>query len=113
MKTYVDKNWEPTNENLVELIYALKKEGVEYNYDGDYSRTDLGHGWEYKCEELFGGCEGSGEEHWIVFSLKKNNELIGYWKIEGYYASYDGAYLDGDLYKVVQREKLVLVWEKE
>lgn len=119
MKTYIDENWSPTNESLKELIDELKANEVEYNYDwidgngNKVSRINLGFGWEYECVEVFGGDEGDGEEYWIVFSIKRYDELIGYWKIEGYYASYDGTYLDGDLYKVVQREKLVLVWEKE
>lgn len=45
--------------------------------------------------EDFGG-EGQGDDYWVVFKVGDQ-----FFKKNGWYASYDGGELDGDLYEVV------------
>lgn len=44
--------------------------------------------------ENFGG-EGQGDDYWLIFKVGEQ-----YFQQDGYYASHDGGYLDGDLYEV-------------
>ena len=62
-------------------------------------------------EDEFGG-EGEGDSYWAVFSTTDSTGTKQYWRIDGYYASYDGGYYDGDLYEVEPFEKTVRDWKK-
>jgi len=106
----VDENWIPTQE-AVEAIRRQLSKINDYNYDYDGSESEIGGGWIYECVERFGGGEGDGETHWIVFSLSKG-DVKKHFRINGYYQSYDGAYLDGDIEEVEEKEKVVKVWGK-
>lgn len=46
--------------------------------------------------DSYGG-EGSGDEYWVVFKL--GEQLF---RVDGYYASYDGGELDGEPYEVTK-----------
>jgi hypothetical protein len=71
----------------------------------------LGHTFVQK--ERHGGHEGSGEEHWIVFSVNKCDEEFTYWYVPGYYYSHDGSYLQWeDMYQVKPAQVQVTQWEK-
>lgn len=60
--------------------------------------------------ETIGG-EGQGDEYSIVFSIEDANG-IRFFERSGYWASYDGAYLDdGITQEVVQAEKTVSYWK--
>lgn len=107
----INEDWELNPDNVNNLLLNLKEEsGGEWKYKG--FQAEIGGGWVFELEERFGGREGSGEEHWVIFSLSKDNQKT-FWQIDGYYASYDGAYLDGDAYEVEKAEKLVTVWNKK
>lgn len=107
----ISEDWELNPENVDNLISLLKSES-----DGEWKyknfEAELGGGWVFNLEERFGGSEGSGEIHWIVFSLSKDGQKT-FWQIDGYYASYDGAYLDGDAYEVESAEQVVTIWKKK
>lgn len=62
-------------------------------YDGS-SAFEIA-GVSFQNVECFGGREGAGEEHWVVFSVTEN-ETTRTFKIEGSYASYVGSELDWD-----------------
>lgn len=106
-----DENWTPTEKNVRYLIDKLKSNDDNGDWDYDGTEFDLGGGWIYKCEERFGGHEGAGETHYIVFSLTKE-KVVSYWQIDGYYMSYQGSELDSEPYQVKQEEKTILVWNK-
>lgn len=58
-----------------------------------------------------GGCEGGGEEHYVVLKVTIDNksDII---KIDGWYMSYDGAYLDMDTtHSVKPIQKTITVYE--
>jgi hypothetical protein len=68
-------------------------------------------GLKFKNAERFGGREGSGEEHWIVFSVTDEKGQTQYFKVDGSYASYVGAELDWDaLTEVESVEVMVSQW---
>lgn len=109
MKEYnlIDDTFEINENSLCELKTQLKDNVDDWSYES--GPVSIGGGWIYEVEERFGGREGAGETHWIVFSLEKDGNKR-YFEIDGYYGSYDGAYLDGTPYEVVPGEKVVTVW---
>lgn len=97
-----------TAKEVEEKIEAYQESG---DYDGDYSGgiycdlKDGGYYAEGKSIEVPGlgtleyvedyGGEGQGDDYWVVF--KVGNQLF---RKDGWYASYDGGELDGELYEV-------------
>lgn len=59
--------------------------------------------------EDYGG-EGQGDSYWVVFSLQ-DAETKRYFKKDGWYQSYAGGELDGDLQEVTPKAATVIVWE--
>lgn len=65
------------------------------------------------------GGEGQGDDYWVVVKVTPGTVLgpdaeLGaprYFKKPGYYASYSGGYLDGNLIEVRPREKMITVYE--
>ncbi len=51
-----------------------------------------------KYVDSYGG-EGQGDAYWVVFSVDNQ-----FFRIDGWYASYDGGELDGELYEVFPEE---------
>jgi hypothetical protein len=56
------------------------------------------------------GGEGDGDQYWVVVSLS-DGLTTRFFRKDGYYASYDGGYLDGDTTEVKPKEKLVTFYE--
>lgn len=70
----------------------------------------LPDGSEAYMEESYGG-EGCGEKYYYVFSLLDlNHGVTRYFKVDGYYASYDGGYYD-ELYEVFPKQVLRTEWD--
>ncbi len=113
---------------------TFEQEDFEYDWDTpsngrSYTKTSLGvqthtlNGWEddihssdretkyhtpwgdFHVVETFGG-EGEGDQYWAVIKLGDR-----YFRKEGWYASHDGGYLDGDLFEVEPVEKTITVYE--
>lgn len=59
--------------------------------------------------ESFGG-EGQGDDYYMIFFVDAG-EWEQYYKLGGYYQSYDGGYYDGPLFKVNPVVKPVTFWE--
>lgn len=79
----------------------------EYFQEGSQTTID---GYLFKIVEKFGG-DGFGVDYWIVFSVEKEEEIKHY-RIDGWYASYDGRELDPMDYRLVKPvEKTIIVWE--
>lgn len=66
-------------------------------------------GWTGKVVSSYGG-EGEGDQYWMVVSVS-DGETTRYFRKDGWYASYDGGYLDGETYEVAPKEKLVTYYE--
>ena len=65
------------------------------------------------AQEVRGGCEGAGEEHWVVLKVEHVGKT-SFWKVPGWYQSYHGAELEIDnTFEVVAKEVTVTVWEKK
>ena len=64
-----------------------------------------------RVTEQFGG-EGKGDQYWMVFEVDcgcgPDNRFF---RIDGWYASYDGGYYDGNLYEVKPVQKVVTFYE--
>ena len=62
------------------------------------------------CElEEVGNCEGDGDYSSIVFGISGNGdaEYLGYFKITGYYSSYDGTTWDDEIKFVYPKQVVV------
>lgn len=58
------------------------------------------------------GGEGQGDQYWVVFKIEtKDLSECRYYKWSGYYASYDGGYLE-NLYEVTPTIKTITVYKK-
>jgi hypothetical protein len=55
-----------------------------------------------------GGSEGDGEAAFLVIRTEETGQLF---RVDGYYQSYDGLTIDGNLYEVQEKEKTVKVYE--
>lgn len=55
------------------------------------------------------GGEGQGDEYWYVFKLVTADEYPRYFKVDGYYTSYEGGYYD-ELYEVFPKQVQVTQW---
>jgi hypothetical protein len=65
------------------------------------------------CKEVKGGGEGDGEEHWVVMSVKDETGLETFWKVPGWYQSYDGAHLEiHNMFQVMPAKKTITIWVK-
>jgi hypothetical protein len=78
------------------------------NFKGEGSEGTNGE-WHAKVEAEYGG-EGQGDEYWMVVSIS-DGKTARFFRKDGWYASYDGGYLDGKTYEVTPKEKLVTYYE--
>lgn len=60
--------------------------------------------------EQFGG-EGQGDQAWVVIKIKFDDGTEKYYRKDGYHASHDGTYFDGDFDEVTPQQKVVTVYE--
>ena len=68
-------------------------------------------GVSFFTKEVYGGSEGEGETHYVIIEAKYEDE-VSFWKIPGWYNSYDGAYLEiGNMFQVKPVEKTVIDWQ--
>lgn len=128
----IKPNWKPTTKSVRKLLNKLEELRSEFwdsvekgtckivNFD-EFNLTDdtkpieiydLGNNYKLSCVECYGGCEGDGEEHWVVVKIAHNSTET-FWMVPGWYASYDGGELEwGNAYQVESYEKTVLAWRK-
>lgn len=60
--------------------------------------------------DSFGG-EGLGDQAWVVIQITQTDGEYRTYRKDGYYASHDGFYWDGEFTEVRAVEKTVIVWE--
>jgi hypothetical protein len=87
----------------------LNDDSVWQEYHGFDSKEATYEGWTAKVVQSYGG-EGEGDQYWMVVSIS-DGETTRYFRKDGWYASYDGGYLDGDIHEVQPKEKLVTFYE--
>jgi hypothetical protein len=92
-------------ENFDELS-SISGAWSEAKYEGSEETFE---GLTAKVVKEYGG-EGKGEEYWMVISLSDTN-TTRYFRKDGWYASYDGGSLDGEVYEVQPTERTVVFYE--
>lgn len=55
--------------------------------------------WRFSTVKVHGGNEGGGEEFWMVFRVVTLDTKV-LLRVDGWYASFNGGELDGDIYEV-------------
>ncbi len=111
-----------TKEELLAFLKEADIDWVEFKYSKGWGKeseikksVQLTDKQEQKIEGLgpiylvaeYGG-EGQGDDYWVVAHFEKFDAYV---RVDGYYASHDGGYLDGDPYLVTPKEKTVIVYE--
>lgn len=66
-------------------------------------------GWTGEIVTSYGG-EGEGDQYWMVISVS-DGKTTRFFRKDGWYASYDGGYLDGDTREVKPAERMVVFYE--
>ncbi len=95
----------------VEVANAIEEMGVSDfvgrldNWGDSTKAADLSVGEAVLKDAKF-GCEGGGEELWLVFAIGEQ-----FFRITGYYSSYEGSEWESDVTEVEPREKVVTVYE--
>lgn len=97
-------DFKPSQENMEKLLEDLRGVFQDLKWGQSYLIGD----YLFEREADYGG-EGQGEDYWVVVKVSKGED-VSYWKFDGWYASYDGGYLE-NVWKVEPREKLVTVYE--
>ena len=113
------KNFSPTTEKVRELFQFLENNQNDefynfYNWIIEESENVITVGeYSLKLEEVEGGHEGGGEDHWAVVSIYKGEEKATYWRIPGYYQSYAGGELEFlNTYQVFPYEEMARFWSE-
>jgi hypothetical protein len=80
---------------------AIERDDLRYN-SGVYWKLNE---WTFGVVECRGGSEGDGEEHFLILTLIGDGNKT-FWKIPGYYSSYEGGELEWDsIHKVEPFER--------
>jgi len=96
-----------------EIIHHMEFDCDEYQKDKDLIAELASKGYKLNNEDHYGG-EGQGDSYWNVFSVEHNGETT-YFRIDGWYASYDGSHFD-DCYSFYEVEKVpvqIFEWHKK
>jgi hypothetical protein len=113
-------SFQPSRESLAKLKVMVENEELkvlkdgsewaEFGYD-EGSYVEIGD-WKVTLKERFGGYEGLGEEHYLVYEVSQNGALHSYWKVPGWYQSYNGAETEWEnIHQVKPVEKMIIVWD--
>lgn len=82
------------------------------SYDIEDMNAEQFGNFTISCEDCHGGCEGAGEEHFLVIKVTDNVDTQ-YFLIPGFYQSYDGRSIEvGNLYEVEPYEKTERDWRQ-
>lgn len=96
---------EDTEEMLADIDNQKVWENAKYETNGPYTVE----GWTAEVVASYGG-EGEGDQYWMVISVT-DGITTRFLRRDGWYASYDGGYLDGETYEVTPVQKLVTFYE--
>jgi hypothetical protein len=111
------KNWyeETSKHHWSDLPWNAVDDMIDNRWGSDDNQYQPVHiaGLRFRLVEHHGG-EGEGDKYWIVFECSESDstEPPQLFKVNGWYASYDGAYLDGDVYEVAPREVTRIKYER-
>lgn len=64
------------------------------------------------AEAEYGGAD-KGSKYWVVLGVEENG-VISFWKVPGWYSSYDGPELEpGNMFEVKEEEEVIKVWNRK
>lgn len=129
LREKISSGFKPTKENLVDIcendLHDEFYDDVLHGWSDPEKAEEIkiDDEWSIKMVESCGGSEGDGEERWVVFALLQtirngiggmvpNNPLVhSYWKVPGYYASFNGSEFEVyNMHQVKQEQRTVNVW---
>jgi hypothetical protein len=93
-----ESGWEDQKEYGYSNIYEFIK--------GEEETVEVPGLGKLEYVEDYGG-EGSGDDYWVVFKIGDQ-----FFRKDGWYASYDGGELDGELYEVKPTKVSVTEYQK-
>lgn len=103
--------YDPPKEETEEIHLADGLSEFAYTLQNYKMVTVPGFGT-FEHVDSYGG-EGEGESYWEVFKFtSEDGSEEGYFKLDGYYQSYDGGYYD-ELYQVYPKQVEVTQWSSE
>lgn len=119
------ERWTPSRESLKELFGVSFKdpefEGYECEFGEALSERSCEDGESIKINDIYSltiadsfGGEGQGDQYWFVFSVDKDGVAESFWKVPGWYQSYNGGeYEFNGVHEVESREVVVTKWFKK
>lgn len=103
LRKQAEADWTPTTSNVLEFI---RNEDIEEDLEHTSKVVSFPNGWSGQQIHSEGGGEGDGEEYWFVFTLTKDFKDTKYFRLDGWYQSYNGSEVDwDDLYEAIPVEK--------
>lgn len=94
-------------EDLVGLVREIVFDRLGYEW------KEVGDGVALNSPDSYGG-EGMGDEYWYVFGVRHPEHGERFFKVPGYYASYDGGYYEfEDVREVQPVQVMVTEWESK
>ena len=103
-------SWFPHRDAVASLLVAMNDHIPDF--EDTIEVYPLVDGWEISLLDR----SGSDEElaFRLVFKVTGPNDHVSYWKVPGWYDSYDGNTIEWDnTFEVTPVEKMVTVWEKK
>jgi hypothetical protein len=102
--------WEEVDGALDGPYLSIKDDTQPYGRRYERGPAPVFDGFKLSVETEFGG-EGEGDSRWIVIKAVSDDGTEQFFRMDGYYASYDGSTWDGEFYEVRPREKTITVYE--
>jgi hypothetical protein len=100
--------------DALENYFETSEDTNEYEvkYDG-FPALEIAPGVNARREEEYGG-EGNGDEFWLVVKLwfTEAPNHPEYYRMDGYYSSYEGGELDGEWFEVIPVPVQKIEWRK-
>lgn len=106
----IQKTWYEDHPQYIMPDFEEDKDDYSWDAFTEIEEVNV-NGVVVKQVEKQGGGEGSGEHMHVVFSFTFPDGQVEYWRKEGYYASFDGGYWDGDFSKVQPVQRVVTFYE--
>ena len=101
------KEFYPSSESIKDLQEIFEENDLTY----DCNNVLIGNGWVVNLAESVGGGEGDGETYYLVYSFTKDSKVL-FFKIPGWYQSYDGGELYWNKVKGVKpKQKMITYYE--
>lgn len=97
-----------------QTLDSIRQSSLDNGIDwGEDVSQNFVNGYVLEFVESFGG-EGMGDHAHVVYSVRpQNSDDMQYFRIDGYYTSYDGTDWDGELYEVKLTTRTVTFYEEK